>query len=473
MLILTLLLASLALHLAFAARAILRPAREPVSKLAWLMIIFVFPFFGIIAYLLTGEVYLGKTRMGKIQEIKATLAKPPILKPAPKLPPSFATAFGTASAINGLPLTSVTRSQLQKNSNEAVTALIADIAEARETVHVAYYIWLNDTNGTRMALALIDAATRGVEVRAMADAVGSDAFIRSSLWSEMGKAGVKLKVMLPKKHDFLRRNASRFDLRNHRKLSIIDGAITYIGSQNMADPEFLPKKQFGPWYDVLVRLSGPVALHQQYLFATDWMTENGDDISSTIIEKDTSRTLGSAAQIFGTGPSLPIGSMSDSFSAGLLAAQETVYITTPYFAPDTCLLQALLSTARRGVAVTILLPQRSDELFLSAIARSYYEDMLRAGITLYEFPLGLLHSKIMVIDEKLSLFGSANMDRRSLELNYENNILVFDVALSQALRARQDEYIAASTSITLTDVQSYSILKKLYYNICAILSPVL
>ncbi|MDP8997627.1 MAG: cardiolipin synthase [Pseudomonadota bacterium] len=473
MLIFIMLLASFVLHLAFAARAILRPAREPISKLVWIMIMFVFPFIGIVAYLLVGEVDLGPIRMAKIREVETALPKPPPLKSARKLPPSFEAAFRTASAVNALPMTSVTSAHLQENTNAAITAMIADIAQAKETVHVAFYIWLTDTNGTRIAQALIDAATRGVSVRAMADAMGSKDLIRSPLWIEMGKLGVKLKVMLPTRGDFLPLLTPRIDLRNHRKLAIIDCAITYIGSQNMADPEFLPKKQFGPWYDVLVRLSGPVALHQQYLFATDWMIEGGDDLSALFIEKSAPQAAGSAAQVFGTGPSLPVGSMSDNFSAALLAAQETVYITTPYFAPDSCLLQAIVATARRGVAVTIVVPMRNDEFFLGLIVRSYYEEMLGAGINIFEFPLGLLHAKTLVVDEKLTLFGSANMDRRSLELNYENNIVVYDVVLSKALRARQNEYISASKPINLADVQNYSLLKKLFYNVCATLSPIL
>ena len=467
------LLAGFVLHLAFAARAILRPAREPISKLVWIMILFVFPFIGIVAYLLVGEVDLGLIRTAKTREVETALPKPPHLKSARKLPPSFESTFRTASAVNGLPLTSVTSAHLQVNSNAAVTAMIADIAQAKETVHVAFYIWLTDTSGTRIASALIDAATRGVSVRAMADAIGSKELIRSPLWIEMSKLGVKLKVMLPTRVGILPLLTPRVDLRNHRKLAIIDSAITYIGSQNMADPEFLPKKQFGPWYDVLVRLSGPVALHQQYLFATDWMIEGGDDLSALFIGKGATRAAGSAAQVFGTGPSMPVGSMSDNFSAALLAAQETVYITTPYFAPDSCLLQAMVATARRGVAVTMVVPMRNDEFFLGLIVRSYYEEMLRAGINIFEFPLGLLHAKTLVVDEKLSLFGSANMDRRSLELNYENNILVCDVVLSKTLRARQDEYISARTPITLADVQNYSLLKKLFYNVCATLSPIL
>lgn len=337
MLISIFLLASCVLHLAFIVRAILRPAREPISKLAWVMVMFVFPFLGILAYLLMGEVNLGTVRLAKIQEVKTALPKPASLMNAVTLPSSFETAFRTASAVNGLPHMSVTSAHLQENSNAAITAMIADIAKATETVHVAFYIWLTDTNGTRIASALIGAVARGVTVRAMADAIGSKELIRSPLWIEMAKYGVKLKVMLPMPTGFLQRLFVRIDLRNHRKLAIIDSAITYIGSQNMADPEFLPKRQFGPWYDVMVRLSGPVALHQQYLFAADWMTEEGDDISSAIIEKNALLTAGSLAQVFGTGPSMPVGSMSDNFAATLHAAQETVFITTPYFAPDSSL----------------------------------------------------------------------------------------------------------------------------------------
>ena len=140
MLTLILLLAGFALHLAFAARAILRPAREPISKLVWIMIMFVFPFIGIVAYLLVGEVDLGPIRMAKIREVATVLPKPPPLKSAHKLPTSFESTFRTASAVNALPLTSVTSARLQENTNAAVTAMIADIAQAKETVHVAFYI---------------------------------------------------------------------------------------------------------------------------------------------------------------------------------------------------------------------------------------------------------------------------------------------------------------------------------------------
>ena len=473
MLIGTLLAATFFLHLAFVLRAILRPGREPISKLAWILVMFVFPFLGILAYLFVGEVNLGAVRLAKIRQVENFLPKPSPVTDSMSLPASFETAFRTASVVNGLPLTTIANAHLLEDSDVAISAMIADIAQATETVHVAFYIWLTDTNGTRMVSALMDAAARGVSVRAMADALGSKELIRSPLWSDMGKCGIKLKIMLPISAGILRRQFMRIDLRNHRKLAIIDSSITYIGSQNVADPEFLPKKKFGPWYDILVRLSGPVALHQQYLFSTDWMTEDGDDISASIIDENTSQIPGSLAQVFGTGPCMPVGSMTDNFSATLLAAQETVCITTPYFAPDSRLLHAILATARRGVAVTIVLPKRNDNFFVGSIARGYYEQMLLAGIDIYEFPLGLLHSKILVVDQKFSLFGSANMDRRSLELNFENNILVLDQVLAKALRLRQDEYISASTPVILADVKGYSLLKKLFYNTCTMLSPIL
>jgi cardiolipin synthase len=451
---------------------VLRPAREPVAKLAWVVVIFSLPVLGIIAYIFTGEVALGPRRMKRIMDLRRSLPIPPVA-PAPKPSAIYANAFRTLAAINELPQSSIASAELLADSNEAVDCLIEDIARAKADVHLGFYIWLPDRNGTKLAQALMAAAARGITVRAMVDAIGSETLLHAQIWKDMVTAGVKIRIMLPRRFNLLGRFGRRIDLRNHRKLIIIDGAIAYIGSQNMADPEFLPKRKFGPWYDVLVRITGDAAAAQDYLFRFDWLAEGDDTFAAAPASRATKPKATAPAQVFGTGPSLPAGMMSDAFNAVLLSARSSVFITTPYFAPDASLYRGLLATARRGVAITLILPRRNDNAFVGAIARSYYAEMLQAGLKIHEFPLGLLHSKTLVADGRLCLFGSANMDRRSLELNFENNILVEDENLAVVLHQRQLEYLQASIPITADDVAATPLIRKLLQNISSMLSPIL
>jgi cardiolipin synthase len=241
----------------------------------------------------------------------------------------------------------------------------------------------------------------------------------------------------------LRALFGRIDLRNHRKIVVVDDCITYCGSQNCADPEFLVKAKYAPWVDAVMRFEGPIARQNQFLFASDWMTyvdENLDDILSRPLP--TAVTGGATAQVIGTGPTVRYSAMPELFASLLFAARRDVVITTPYFVPDEALQNALCTTAYRGIDTTIVFPARNDSWIVGAASRSYYADLLVAGVKIYEYEGGLLHTKSVTVDDEITLIGSANMDRRSFELNYENNILFHDPTLALAMRERQRSYIA-------------------------------
>ncbi|WP_374527924.1 cardiolipin synthase [Novosphingobium sp.] len=466
-----------AVELAVLLRAMLRPLREPASRLAWLIAILVLPLIGMIAYLLLGEARISQRRRARYGAIEARLPRPGGDPEAARMLADghYAGPFALARSVNGLPPTLGNCARLAADSNAAIAEMVADIDAARASVHLCFYIWLADHNGLALKDALLRAAARGVKVRVLADALGSRGFIRSRHWADLAAGGVDARPALPVGGIVWTLIRGRVDLRNHRKLLILDNRVVWCGSQNGADPEFRIKPRFAPWVDVMTRWEGPVARHCQFLFASDWMAEGGDDVTALLshplptAQPDASIT----AQIIGTGPLLPYPAMTACFTALIHAARRELVITTPYFVPDEQLLFALTSAARRGVQVVLIVPRRNDSRIVAGASRSYYPALLAAGVELFEFRPGLLHAKTMVVDGAAALIGSANLDRRSFELNFENNLLFADVKFAAQLRERQEMWRAASDRITLREVAAYSAPRRLWQNFLAMLSPVL
>jgi cardiolipin synthase len=382
--------------------------------------------------------------------------------------------FALARTVNKLEPTCNNAARLAADSNAAVDEMAEDIDAARETVHGCFYIWLADNNGVKLKDAFMRAATRGVQVRLLADALGSRLLIRSAHWREMREAGCDVRVALPVGNPLWTLIRGRVDLRNHRKLMVVDNRIAWCGSQNCADPEFRIKPRYAPWVDVMSRWEGPVAQHCQYLFVSDWTAEGGDDIRRLLAADETPPRAGSVvAQMLGTGPTAEFDAMPACFSELIHSAREELVVTTPYFVPDEQLLFALTSAGRRGIRTQMLFPKRNDNWIVAAASRSYYKDLIDAGIEIYEFRPGLLHAKTMVVDGRVGLIGSANLDRRSFELNFENNILFEDADFAAAVRARQDEYLAECDRVTREDVERYGVALRLWQNLLATLSPML
>jgi cardiolipin synthase len=321
--------------------------------------------------------------------------------------------------------------------------------------------------------ALIRAAARGVVCRAMVDDLGSRAMVKSEHWQAMEAAGVRVARALPIGSMLSHPLKGRIDLRNHRKIAVIDNWITYCGSQNCADPEFRVKPKYAPWVDAMMRFEGPIARQNQLLFAGDWLGHVDDDLSDILAEPLQAPEPGFAAQVIGTGPTLRYSAMPEMFEALMYTAREELVITTPYFVPDESILSALCGAARRGVETTLILPARNDSWIVAAAARSYYAEMLDAGVRLFEFSGGLLHTKSITLDGEITLIGSANVDRRSFQLNYENNILLQDRDMTAAMRARQQDYLDRSQPVTAEEVAGWSMRRRLLNNTVAMFGPVL
>jgi cardiolipin synthase len=467
------------LQLAVIVRALIRPNRESSSRIAWIVVIAAVPGVGIVAYLLLGETNIGRKRVARARRIIAALTESSpfsanaeaqdIESPPAKVRP----LFRLGATVNGFKPVGGTSARLTADSNAAVDNMVADIDMAQEHVHLCFYIWLTDNNGLRVVDALKRAAARGVTCRAMADALGSRAMIASQHWRDMKSAGVRLGVALPIGNPLLRPLHGRIDLRNHRKILVIDNAITYCGSQNCADPEFRVKPKYAPWVDAMMRFEGPIALQNQLVFASDWMTYVDEDIRDTLPNMIPESEGGFRAQVIATGPTVRSSAMPEVFASLMYAAADRLIITTPYYVPNELMQSSLCATANRGVKTTIIFPARNDSFIVAAASRSYYEALLVAGVEIYEYHGGLLHTKSITVDEDITLIGSANMDRRSFDLNYENNILFHDAQLTTTMRERQLAYLAQSTRVSLEDVRAWPLRRRLWNNTLAMLGPIL
>jgi cardiolipin synthase len=460
-------------------RVMLRPHREPAARIAWIAVVASVPLLGVLSYWFFGEVSVGGKHISRTQEVLRELPKLEGPKSTNKpdrnelTSQKFGHLFKLGKSISGFDPIGGNAAILLDDSEAMIEALVADIDAAQDHVHLLFYIWLPDISGCRVVEALKRAAARGVTCRAMADNMGSRDLIRSPHWQAMQDAGVKIAILLPIGNILLRALIGRIDLRNHRKIVVIDGDTTYCGSQNCADAAFLPKQKFAPWVDTVLRFEGPVARQNQHLFISDWMTETDEDISDLLRLPPPKVGKGFPAQVFGTGPTDRSLAMSQMFVALIAAARQDLTISTPYFVPNEPIQSALQSAAYRGVNVSLIMPKRNDSWIVQAASRSFYHALLESGISIYEYTGGLLHAKSLTIDGEFMMVGSANIDRRSFDLNYENNMLIHDPKCVADMIERQQQYIARSNICTHKMVDDWSLGTKLWNNTLAVLGPIL
>ncbi|MDN3713405.1 cardiolipin synthase [Paracoccus cavernae] len=464
-----------ALALAVSIRVLLRPRLEPTVRLSWILVIELVPLVGIIAYILFGEVRMRGAEVQKMADVRDHLTggweSSPYHIDTPE--GDNGPVLATNKAIGGLQAVAGNRVTLLSEDDDAIDDLVAAIDAARHHVHILFYIWLDDVSGRKVADAVIRAARRGVHVRSIIDAIGSRAFSRSSSWQQMKQAGVECVEAFPLGLPIIGALFQRMDLRNHRKIVVIDNSVGFTGSRNCSDKAFAVKPKFAPWVDVFLRIEGPVVRQMQVIFLQDWISYTGEDLGDMLVFVPPAEEPGVVAQVVATGPDLRQGTMADSMVAMLHAARESVVITTPYYVPDGTLDAAIRAAARRGVHVWMIVPERNDSLVVGATSEGFYYGLVQAGVRLFLFKPGLLHAKIMTVDGEVAMFGSANMDRRSFELNYEMNIFTLSTEVTMDLFERQMSYVERSVEITREDIKAWSVWRRLRNNLLALAAPLL
>jgi cardiolipin synthase len=453
--------------------------RLPVGvSLAWLSVVLVFPFAGSVIYLLIGESRLGKQRQRRAAELRTSYRgwvkalKERGTAAVEELPAGSRALARLGETLLDSPPLAGNEVQLLHDAGEAFPALIRDIEAARHVCNLEFYIWDVGGKADEVVEALIRAARRGVVCRLLVDAVGSRTFLHGDGARRLREAGVALREALPVT---LRRLLSvRADLRLHRKIVVIDDALAYTGSLNLADPALFKRNAgVGQWVDALARVRGPAVVALAAIFLQDWELETGEAIPPPSGAEDAPADGRAVVQVLPSGPGERVGAIGQVLMSAIYAAGRELVLTTPYFVPDESLMSALLSAPGRGVDVTLIVPKRVDSRMTQFASRAYQADLLAAGVHIALYRDGLLHTKSLTIDGQVSLFGSLNLDLRSLRLDFEVTLAVYDADFTAALRGLQQRYLDHADRLDLAACAARGRVERFAEDAARLVGPVL
>jgi len=446
----------------------------PASALAWLILIFFEPWLGLFLYVLVGDNLVMRQRLKnycqRFKEIKSldylAIQQPHIFRLTKD--PHRLQLVELTERIVCMPTLRGNTVELLDNGCRVIDRLIADIDAAKHHVHLLFYIFKDDPIGKRVARAMARAAVRGICCRMVVDAFGSRS-LNKSLGPWLIGHGIELHPLMCLNP--FRRHLTRLDMRNHRKLVVIDGAIGYTGSQNIEDKNY-DHVQAEAWHDLMVKVEGPAVLQLQMVFIEDWYFAtqtmlDGPDIFPV------PRIPGEIPiQVVPSGPIDSNTALRDVLVASINGAHERVIVTSPYFIPDEPLLLALNLASLRGVRVDLVVPRHADHPVVGAVARAYFDNLIASGVGIY-FHEGLLHAKTMSVDDTVALIGSANFDRRSFYLHSELSLLLYGRQITGILRSKQMDYIAQSTVLNPDRWSKRSRIRQIRDHTVKLLSPLL
>ena len=453
---------------------ILRRKSAPVSTVAWIMVIIILPYIGGLLFLVFG-VNRAERRASEKQEATRVIGKKlPELRQYQFLPsesrnPQHARLMRLATQIGDTLPTVGNRIELLVDTNRALGLIEQAILSARETLHLEYYIWQPDRTGTRIRDLLIRKAKEGVVVRFLYDGIGS-LHLSKKFLQPMRDAGIHVASFLPGKS--WRRRWS-LNLRNHRKIVIVDGRVGFTGGMNIGDEYHGRNRHIGYWRDTHLKLLGPTVLQLQQVFAEDWYFATDEILLQPETCPPTEESGNLIAQVLSGQPAGDVYVFHALLFAAINEAQKRVTLSTSYFVPPEPLVMALETAAYRGVRVRLLLAGRSAYHWTVLAGRSYYEPLLKAGVEIFEYERGLLHAKTLTVDGNWSLVGTPNFDVRSLMLNFEVAVAVYDSKFTDQLDEQVARDVQLSKRIELAKFSQRSIVRVLGENVCRLFAPVL
>jgi cardiolipin synthase len=424
--------------------------RPPNAARAWLLLIFFLPWVGVLLYLLIGRAYLPRRRLDVQRQIYELIRK---IAPRPEsldagvahaVTPELLPALRLADQLSEFPVIGGNRFDLLPVYGAALDRIAADVDGAQRYVHMLFYIFEDDDVGRRMADTLARAARRGVKVRVLMDAIGSRAGLKG-LGPGLRAAGAEVIAVMPLR--LWGPNAARFDLRNHRKIVVVDDVCAFFGSQNVVSPS-ANKGMVNE--EMLVRATGPIVRHLHAVLLGDRYLETGDlpPESDNLDPQPAVKAATGLAQVVPSGPGYNEGTAEAVMIALMYGARSRVVLTSPYVIPSEPFLIAMCSTARRGVTVDLIVDQASNKPLVQLAQQSYYDAMLKAGVNIHRHTGSFLHAKHMSVDDDVALIGSSNLDIRSFALNAEVSVLIYDRTVVAALRVIQDGYLAHTNQVT-------------------------
>ncbi len=463
---------------------VLMTKTEATSAVAWLLVLGFLPIFGIIAFLLFGNQHVNRPLRRK-QKHRALYRDPPApavyrrttaesvpgeVRVEPTGPKTLGESLSAlAKRFDASEVTQGNRIDLYREGHSAFAAIFEAIAEAKNHVHVETYILHDDELGRKLIAALADRAKAGVEVRLLFDAIGSYG-TPSSLLRPLADAGGKASLFLP--INPLRRRF-QINLRNHRKILVVDGAVGFIGGLNFGDEYVGKSSYFGFWRDTHLRLVGPGAVDLQRVFAEDWDFAAGEHLEDEKYFTPVPAQGPHAVQIIDSGPDQEVKAIREVIFAAISKARRRLWIASPYFVPDTGLLDALCLAGYTGVDVRLLGQLKPDKQLPQFAARYWWTHVLRAGVRVFQYKKGMMHAKTVLVDDEFVSVGSANLDNRSMFLNFEANCLIYSPPIAKELEAFLIADFADADEIDPKKYAQRPLPSRILENACRLFSPVL
>ncbi|MCP2635373.1 cardiolipin synthase [Microbacterium sp. HD4P20] len=433
--------------------------RRPTAAMAWLLAIYFIPIIGVFLFLLIGNPRLPRKRRRKQERINEyihdTSESLDFGTLRPHAPEWFTSLVTLNRNLGAMPLAGDNAAHLISRYQDSLDAMADAIRSAERYVHVEFYIFQSDAATDNLFRALEEATARGVTVRVLLDhwANRGKPFYRRTL-KRLDAMGAHWHLMLPVQP--FKGKYQRPDLRNHRKLLVVDGRVAFTGSQNVTDSTYNLKKNIRRglhWVDLMARIEGPVVASVNAVFLSDWYSETDEVLTDEIdLFNVTSGPGDLDCQIIPSGPGFEFENNLKLFAALLYAAQRRIIVVSPYFVPDEALLLAVTTACQRGIHVELFVSEEGDQAIVYHAQRSYYEALLRAGVKIwmYEKPY-ILHTKSLTIDDEVAIIGSSNMDMRSFGLNMEISMLVRGEEFVREMHDVEDQYRSLSRRLTLEE----------------------
>jgi len=451
---------------------VLHTKRETMSAIAWSLTVLLFPLFGAVLFFLFGSQSITRplTRRQEKKSAYKRITGASDGKPSVDVPARWERLAKLGHHGDGFPVTAGNSITFYHEGHLAFDAMIDGIHSARNHVHIQFFIYRSDASGERFIDALCECARRGVEVRFLYDSVGSYN-LTSRLLRKLTQAGGRTAAFLPILNPLYR---FRVNLRNHRKILVVDGKVGFTGGLNIGDEYLGLARKFGPWRDTHFRVEGEGVQGLQRVFLEDWHFATEEAVHGERYTPKFEKPPGSAlVQVVHSGPDSLYKAIRETYFAGILHARKRVWIASPYFIPDGGLKDALMLAAWSGVDVRLLGLFRPDKWIPFLAARFYWTDVLAAGVKVYQYTPGMMHSKFMLVDGEWASIGTANMDNRSLYLNFEVNYQLFD---QPAIAELEEHFLKDLESSIRVDTEVFSkrpLVAKLAENASRLLSPIL
>lgn len=453
--------------------------RNPSSTFAWILLLAILPIVGIVFYFLFGQNYFKRRKYDKklqqdLEAFEQIDNNQHITTMAPKDLSSFTPGqrqlLGLSQRIARTPFSTATHTKVLTNGQETFSELLMELKNAKHHIHMQYYIYRPDQIGREIQQVLIAKAKAGVEVRFMYDIVGSLGISKRFL-DEMRAAGIEVGIF---GGEHFLSFSSRVNYRNHRKIVVIDGNTGFIGGLNVGDEYLSRSKTYGFWRDTHMLFKGEAVRSLQIIFLQDWRYVTGKTIMAPEYLSPALQETGTGAvQIISSGPDNETRALKNIIFSMITSAKKSVWLATPYFIPDDDILTALEVAALSGMDVRILFPAKPDKWLPFLASHSYFPSLLKAGVKIYEYEKGFLHSKLLIADGEVATIGTANMDMRSFHLNFEVNALLVQTESVAKIVENFERDLKSTTRIESTVFMKKRLLVRLMESAARLMSPLL